>query len=229
MTGLERIIDRILGDAKERAKEILEAAQADCRAAAESYAARADQIRDDIAESAMHEGEVTVARARSAVAMTRRDLLLRARNAAIDEAFERAKAEVRDTDFGKYRELLTALLTSALIDEAETAARGLALGDEVAEFSTYEVIMNAEDRANYGAAVVEGARRAAQRRIGAERAAKLCLSEEVADIDGGLILRYGSIETNCSLSALMAQMRTALEGKVAAILFATTEGEHPNE
>ena len=48
---------------------------------------------------------------------------------------------------------------------------------------------------------------------------KLRLSNEIANIDGGLILRYGSVETNCSISALLAGMRRELEPKISAILF----------
>ena len=80
--------------------------------------------------------------------------------------------------------------------------------------------MNEKDRATYGEAVVEAAKRAAYRRIGAERAERVRLSERTAPIDGGLILCYGSIEVNCSLSMLMAEMRKALESRVSAILFA---------
>ncbi len=220
MTGLEKIIDRIIEDAKEKARVILEAAQNDCRATAEKYAAEADDIRDAIADKAEKEGEAVIAKARSAAAMTRRNLLLAARGALLDEAFERAKKEVRDADFGKYRELLTALLTSALIEQAKAEDESVSLGDEVMTFDTFEVLFNAEDKEKYGSAVVEAARRAAVRHIGAERADKLRLSDETADIDGGLILRYGDIEANCSLSMLMAGMREEAEQKVAAVLFA---------
>ncbi|MBR2464502.1 MAG: hypothetical protein IKB41_03615 [Clostridia bacterium] len=225
MTGLDKIIDRILGDAKERAREILESAQNDCRQMAQDFAARAAALRAEIAEDAQRKGEALVSRAKSAAAMERRNLLLKTKNALIDEAFEAARAEVLDTDFGKYRELLTALLAQALVEEAKNAERSLAFGDEVTEFDTYEVLMNEEDRAAYGAAVVEGAKRAALRHIGEERAAKVRLSESTADIDGGLILRYGNIEANCSLSMLLGEMRRSLESKVAAILFATEDNE----
>jgi V/A-type H+-transporting ATPase subunit E len=220
MTGLEKIIDRIIDDAKEKAREILEAAQNDCRATAEKYAREADDIRDSIADKAEKEGEAVIAKARSSAAMTRRNLLLSARGALLDEAFERAKTEVRDADFGKYRELLTALLTGALIEQAKAEDESLSLGDEVMTFDRFEVLFNAEDREKYGAAVVEAARRGAARHIGNERADKLRLSDETADIDGGLVLRYGDIEANCSLSTLFADMREEMEQKVAAVLFA---------
>ena len=223
MTGLDKIIDRILGDAKARAREILETAGAECRALAEDYATRAERIRQDIAVDAEAKGEAIVARARSAAAMERRTLLAQTRAALLDEAFEGAKAEVRDTDFGKYRELLIALLAGALVEEAESTDRAIAFGDEVAEFECYEVLFNEADRAAYGPAVVEGAKRAARAKIGAARAEKVRLSENTADIDGGLVLRCGDIELNCSLSMLMSEMRRAIESQVSAILFAESK------
>lgn len=219
MTGLDKIIDRILTDAKEDARKILETAQNDCRLTAEKYAARAEEIRTEIEEQTEAEGAAIIAKAKSAAVMTRRNILLTARAELIDRTFEAAKADIRDTDYGKYRALLSALLTSALIEEAKNTDASLSLGDEVTEFERYEVLFNAEDREKYGEAVIEDARRAVTRHIGAARAARLTLSNEIADIDGGLLLRYGNITANCSLSMLMAQMRAEMEQKVVGILF----------
>lgn len=219
MTGLEKITERILTDAKERARDILENAQEECRRMADDYAERAERIREEIAERAMREGEDMVARARSAAAMTRRDILLAAKSRMMDEAFEAAKAQICATDYGKYRELLVALLSCALIEQAKNEQESLEMGDEVAEFDTFEVLMNENDRVRFGDYVLEGARRTTERRIGSERTAKLRLSDTAAPIDGGLILRYGSTETNCSVSALLSEMRRDLEGRIAAVLF----------
>lgn len=220
MTGLEKITERILTDAKERARGILENAQEECRLMADDYAERAERIREEIAERTMREGEDMVARARSAAAMTRRDILLAAKSRMLDEAFEAAKAQICATDYGKYRELLVALLSCALIEQARNERESLEMGDEVAEFDTFEVLMNETDRARFGPYVLEGARRTTERRIGSERTAKLRLSDTAADIDGGLILRYGNTETNCSVSALLSEMRRDLESRISAILFA---------
>ena len=219
MKGLDKITERILADAKERARVILEEAQSDCRTAAAEYAARADAIAKEIADRAMQEGEQLISRARSTAAMTRRNILLAAKSEMIDETFEAAKKQICDTDYGKYRELLVALLSCALMEQASDERKTLAFGDEVTEFDTFEVLFNENDRARFGESVIEGARRVTERRIGAERAAKLRLSAECADIDGGLILRYGDVETNCSLAVLLREMRRDLEGKISAILF----------
>jgi V/A-type H+-transporting ATPase subunit E len=219
MKGLDKITDRILADAKDRARAVLESAQSDCRLAAAEYAARADAIAEEISERAMREGEQMIARSRSAAAMARRNILLAAKAEMLDEAFEAAKKQICDTDYGKYRELLVALLSCALMEQASDERKTLAFGDEVTEFDTFEVLFNENDRARFGESVIEGARRVTERRIGAERAAKLRLSAECADIDGGLILRYGDVETNCSLAVLLREMRRELEGKISAILF----------
>lgn len=223
MTGLDKIIEHILADAKEEARVILETAQKDCRAAAEQHAARAESLRAEIIEKAEAECEAIVAGAKSNAATTARNILLAKRAELIDRAFDEAKKEIKSTEFGKYPELLTALLTSALIEEASAADTTAAYGDEVTEFDAYEVIFNEADRAAHGETVVENARRAVQRHIGAERAAKLTLSGETADIEGGLILRYGNIEANCSLAMLIAQMRKELEQKISKTLFGNEE------
>ena len=219
MNGLDKITERIITDAKEQARNILEQAQADCRTAAKEYANRADAIRNRIAERTMKEGEELIARARSSAAMTRRDILIASKAKMLDKAFETAKAQICDTDYGKYRELLVALLSCALIDQAKNEQAGMELGDEVAEVDSFEVLFNATDRERFGAAVLEGARKNTERRIGTARAEKLRLSDEVADIEGGLILRYGNVEANCSISALLSEMRRELEPKISALLF----------
>jgi len=49
--------------------------------------------------------------------------------------------------------------------------------------------------------------------------AKMKLSDETRDICGGLILRRGSIETNCSVELLLELCRGELSAKLADVLF----------
>ena len=219
MTGIEKITERILADARESAKEILAKAQQDCNDTAAAFAERAERECAALSRQAMEQGEELVTRARSAAAMARRNILLEARAKILDEAFEAAKREVCDTDYGKYRELLIALLSCALLEQSKNERRSKSFGDEVEEVDRFEVLLNAKDRERFGTTILEGARRVTERRIGAEKTAKLVLSEKVADIDGGLILRYGDVEANCSIAVLLAEMRHSLEGRISAILF----------
>lgn len=219
MTGVEKITDRIAADAAKEAQAILGAAEVECRKLAEEYGNRTISERDCIAERAQAEGQRMIERAKSTAEMNHRAVLLAAKSALVDEVYEKAREKIRDTDFGKYRELLTALLVSALLELAKSEEISAALGDEVEPYDRIEVLFNHDDREKYGIDVVAEVRRRNERRIGAVRLEKLCLSEDTAAIDGGLVIRYGNIETNCSLSVLLAEMRRETEGKVASILF----------
>ncbi len=219
MTGVEKITDRIAADAAKEAQATLGAAEVECRKLAEEYGNRTIGERDRVAERAQAEGQRMIERAKSTADMNHRAVLLAAKSALIDEVYEKARVKILDTDFGKYRELLTALLVSALLELAKSEETSAALGDETEPYDRIEVLFNHDDREKYGAAVVAEVRRRNERRIGAARLEKLCLSEDTAAIDGGLVIRYGNIETNCSLSVLLAEMRRETEGKVASILF----------
>jgi V/A-type H+-transporting ATPase subunit E len=223
MTGLEKITARIEAQARERARVVLQKAEEDCCRLAEEYAARAEQTRTRIAEEAAAAREVMISSTRSAVEKEERELIAATRKALVDEAFDAAKKELFSTDYGKYRELLVALLVNALLEQDRITKQSIEMGDEVEEVERFEVLLNAADRERFGTAVVEGARRVTERRIGAANAAKLCLAPDTADIDGGLVLRLGNVELNCSLSVVLADLRTEMECRVAELLFRPEE------
>lgn len=220
MTGLEKIIERIEQEARERASAILQHSEEECTALAKEYATRAEQTRERMEREGMETIESMVNAARAQSEKTHTELLQSARRALLDEAFDRAKRELCDTDYGKYRELLCALLVSALLEQHRAEQQSIEYGDEVEEFARFEVLFNEKDRASLGAQVVADARRTVERRIGAGKAAKLTLGEQSVDIDGGLVLRFGDVELNCTLAVLMADIRRELEGRVSDILFA---------
>ncbi len=219
MTGLEKIIERIERSARERASAILQRSDEECTALARDYAVRAEQTRERLEREGVAAIEATVSAARAQSEKTHTEILQRTRRALLDEAFARAKRELCDTDFGKYRELLAALLVSALLEQHRAEQQSIAFGDEVEEFERFEVLLNENDRERFGAQVIADARRVAERRIGAAKAAKIVLGDESADIDGGLVLRFGDVELNCTLGVLMADIRRDLEGRVSDILF----------
>ena len=86
------------------------------------------------------------------------------------------------------------------------AARASVTGDE-------EIVLNARDRKAIGEKLVQ----AANKRLGNGR---LTLSEDCGDFAGGLILRRGSIEANCTVELLVELSQGELSAKVADVLFA---------
>ena len=83
----------------------------------------------------------------------------------------------------------------------------------------YEVLFNQRDRDRCGKAVIEGTQKHLASKVSPEKLAHLQLSSQTANIDGGLVLRCGNVESNCSLSILFAQLRESLEAEVARTLF----------
>ncbi len=220
MTGLDKIIERIQAEARERAGKTLQNAEAEATALAQEYAARSEKTRTRIEKEGLECVQAMLDAARAQTEKTHTEIMQNMRTKLIDEAFERAKKEICDTDFGKYRELLGALLTTALLEQHRTEQESIAYGDEVEPFEKFEVVMNAADRERFGTQVVNDVRRSVERRIGAKKASMITLGEQAADISGGLILRFGDVELNCTLDVLMADIRRELTPRVSKILFA---------
>ncbi len=217
MTGLSKITDKILAEAREDAARKLSEADARCEEIAKEYAARAEESCARLTEDAKREASEIVARAKSSEAMVRRNVLLEAKSARIDEAFSLAYQEILHLSEEQYLELLTSLLVSVMKRQAEheMTSRELYGEEDAPSFDRYEVVLNEKDHTRLGEKLLSGFRQ----RVGAPLAERVILSDETAAMDGGLIVRCGPIEMNCSLRALFEQLRPQLEPKVSRKLF----------
>ncbi len=106
--------------------------------------------------------------------------------------------------------------------EADMKARGAvleekqALMQKVFDMAQQEILLNQKDLDRYGAEFCDAVNEAL---AAAGRKACLTLCSEPADIDGGLKLKNGNVETNCSVSTLLAGERETLVPQVASMLF----------
>ena len=221
INGLNKITDKILSEAQAKADKILADAQAECDRINAEYAERADKIRSDISTEAEKGGMEYVARIRSTAANSKRNLLLQTKSDLIDGVFESVLEQTRNLELEKYNELLTGLLSAAILEQIvfEDTVRSNEDEEEAAIPEYYEVIFNQRDRDRCGKTVIEGVQKHLSGKVGAEKLSRLTLSAQTAAIDGGLILRCGNVESNCSLSILFAQLRNGLESEVALTLF----------
>ncbi|MBE6599999.1 MAG: hypothetical protein E7640_02170 [Ruminococcaceae bacterium] len=221
MKGVDKITAKIISDAENDARLKLEATAAECEKMRADYAKRAKARREEMLAEAEREAEERVKRAKAAAAVEKRNAILAARCEAVEMAFDAALAEAR-ADEGKYRDLLVKLTENAIENQVNAEARELRdYGDEeLTVYDTFELIMNKEDRAVHGQAVVDGVRRASIGRLDQSVTEKLKLSEKTANINGGVIIKYGEMEINCSLSMIFANLRSELESEVYELLFA---------
>ena len=123
--------------------------------------------------------------------MERRQMLLGAKQACIDEAFERAAEKLRNLPREEYIALL---------------ARIAAAADTGCE----EIVLSAADRESIGADVVAAANAGG---------ASFTLSDETRELGGGLVLKKGKVEANCSFDTQLRQLRQEMASDVARVLF----------
>ena len=196
MNGIEKISARILADAE------TEAAAIRAQAGEKAAQIRADYDRKIESEqqrlTAEAQADKQLERDQGAARMAARRQLLETKQALVDAAFRQAEQQLLSLPTAEYTKLC-----------AQLAARASASGSE-------ELIFCAEDRERVGQAVVEQANALLQK---AGKAAKLTLSAETRPMRGGVVLKDGLVETNCSIGTMISGLRPALSGKVAACLF----------
>ena len=210
---------KIIADAEADARATLAAAQADCEAADAAAAAKTEADCDGLRESAGREGESLIRRAKSAAEMARRDVLLETRSGLVEEAYRQAEKEIRDLPADKYAALLTGMLKAALRRQLEDEQESMRLYGENIAPAAYEILLNARDRKTYGQQLLDAVNAGSFAKIGLTRQDAVKLPNETADITGGLILRCGEVEINCSLRMMFDEVRRRTEGRVSGILF----------
>lgn len=229
MNGIEKITARIETDAKAEAAEILREAEEKAAAIREQYKAQA-QAEAKAAEAAGKEAAQRQAeRLESAAQMEAKKRLLAAKQACLNDAFDKAQEKLLALDEGEYAQLL-----------AKMAVKASKTGKE-------EIILNARDRERVGPQVVAWANtllaeaaapKAAEKagKVGGKAGAvlsavvtganallqgtaMLTLAQDTREMAGGLTLRDGNVEVNCAFETQLRVLREEMAAQVAEILF----------
>lgn len=198
MDNIEKITGRILTDANVEADKIRADAEVRCREIGEKGEADAKSVYWAAIRKGTDDAKIRMERLMSAAELEAKKQVLRAKQEIIGEAFDRAAERMRQLPPDSYAELLAAMAASS----ADT-------GEE-------EIILSAGDRERYGASIADKAndgRRAQGKKAG------LRLSGETRETGGGLILKNGNIETNCTFGAAVGELKNELTAGVAAVLF----------
>ena len=219
MVRLEKITQKIIDDANEKARLIIEEAQEKCDAINLECEQKMSAIQDSMYTDALSKGEHIKSKSMSEVAMNKRDIMLSMKNRLVDEVFLSAIKEIVELDAERYRELMTQLLCRVLSEQIESEKDSMRLYGENISPDKYEVIMNKRDKEAHGPYIVAGVRRATVGKIGGYILDKVLLSNNTADIEGGIILKCGDIEINASFESIASELRGELEGEVMETLF----------
>lgn len=221
MTGLSKITDKILDEARRDAAAKLAEADAEVARISAEYAEKANNITAAANAAAKGEAAEIALRARSGEKTLKKNALLETQSEMIDRAFAVARKEVAELEGEARLDLLTGLLCACLWSEydAEKQREAIYGEDEQDEPFIYEVLLNQRDRDKLGARLMESFKRRIVGKDMGDLPERVRLSSDTADIEGGLVLRRGSVEINNSVEAIFSYLRPRLEAEVAKILF----------
>ena len=220
MTGLSKITDKILDDAKAEAAQKLKAADAECERIRAEYQKKIDEISARANAEAKSEATEILLRAKSSEETTRKNIILKVQGEMIDRAFKTAKDELCNLSDKEKMQLFTDILIWVFSAELEAEnTRASVYGEENEGELYYEVMLNEKDRAKLGDELIKNFKRRIVGKDFGDIPARVSLSKNTANIAGGLVVRVGSVEINCSVETLVERLRPQLEAKVVKILF----------
>ena len=195
MKGTEKIIAHILADAKEQADAILAQAEQQCADIRAEYDVKAKEAYTERIRRGVADCQDRVDSMDRIARMEARKGILALKQQKVSDSFDLACEKIVNLPAEQY----TAFL-------AKLAAKASVTGDE-------EIVLNAKDASAVGSAVVDGANALLGN-------GKLTLSEKTGSFAGGLILRRGSIEANCTVELLVELCRSEMSAQIAKLLFA---------
>lgn len=198
MDGIDRIIDRIKSDAETESATAIASAEREAEETVKRFEEDAAKQAEEMMRSGAAQAEERLQRLSGVAGLEAGKNLLAAKQEMIDAAFTRAGELIADYDKEEYIAFLSAL-----------AVRYSRTGFE-------RVLLSENDRERCGEEVLQSANALL---VSSGRPGALSLSGEAAKIGGGLILRDGELEINCSIEAILHFMRDRVSGEIAGILF----------
>lgn len=194
MTGLEKIVAQIKLDADNTAESIKAKSNAQCEKLLAEAQAEADTVIKNGEIKAQQKYDDIIARANSAAELEERKIMLFARQGVISDMVSKAMDGILNLPQDKYFELIYKMISRY----SENADGIICLGEN----DLNRIPADFESKANSAAK------------------GSLKLSQTPATIDGGFILTYGSVDVNCSFSALFSDNSEKISDAVAKLLFA---------
>lgn len=196
MSGADKIIDKILDDARILSAETVEKARSNAKELIAAAVASAEKEAAAQLANSEKEAEEIKRRMMSVAELDGRKNMLCCKQQVIEEAFDAAKEALAKLETEPYR----ALVEGLILENAEGGDEILCAGKDEAVFSDDFIAAVNQKLSQSGKGGVQ-------------------LSKERADIAGGFVLRSETMERNCSFEALLRMVREEAEPEVAAILF----------
>ncbi len=194
MKGTEKIIAHIQADAKDQADAILAQAEQQCASIREEFEKKAGDLYGEKIRAGVKACQDQLDSQQRIEQMEAKKSLLAVKQEMVARSFDLAQEKIQQLPQEQYVDFLAKLAANASVS-----------GDE-------EIILNARDRAALGEQVVKAAN---EKRKGG----KMSLSADTGNFDGGLLLRRGNVEVNCTVELLVELCRGDMAAELAGLLF----------
>ena len=198
MNGIEKITARIRADAEAECAAIRAESEERCAAIRAENERAAQEEYWRLVREGVKDTEQRVQRLGRTARLEAKKSVLNMKQEAVTRAFYLAREKLAGLPEADYVAFL-----------AREASEAAITGQE-------EVILSAKDRAGCGAKAVKAANELLAKR-GLDGC--LTLSDETRPMTGGLILKQGDIEVNCTVDTLLDLSRSELAARVAEVLF----------
>ena len=198
MNGINKITDRIAAEAEAEVSAVLAEAEKSAAAVRADFAAQAKELGDTLLRQGTEEIEQKVQRADRASRLEAKKDILSLKQELVGQAYRRAMEKILAMPEADYADFLAREAGSAALTGKE------------------EIILNDADHDRLGTKVTAAANALAVKR---GLPGELKLAETTRPITGGVVLRQGDIEVNCTLDSLLELSRGSLDAEVARILF----------
>jgi V/A-type H+-transporting ATPase subunit E len=198
MNGIDKIAGRITEDGKQEAEAILAEARKEAGGLTEKYAVQAKEEAEKILAAAKSHAEEIKRRAVGAAEQDAKQQLLATKQDMITKAFDEALKKLLNLPEPEYVDLLARLAVAASSTGSE------------------EIIFSAKDQKACGQKVMD---KANQLLKAAGKKGGLTIHAEPRPFEGGLLLKAGDVEVNCTLDTILRLSKEDLTLEVAGILF----------
>lgn len=194
MKGTENIIAHIRDDAKAKADAVIAEAEKQCAELREEYNNKAKGVYVDVIRQGEKAGADLVESRDRIIGMEAKKEILSLKQEMVAKAFETAQKRILTLPKEEYLNFLTGLIKRSAVTGTE------------------EIVLNDADARDLGKELVKAANAEVD-------GAKFKLSKKTGDFAGGLILKRGNIEANCTVELLIDLCRAELSADVAKVLF----------
>lgn len=196
MSGLDKIIGRIMEQANAQASEITAQAKKEADEILAAASKEVEQMKEDAAVKSRRAIENYKSRAESAADMQKRTAVLRAKQEMIQDMLEKAYKKVCSEDEEAYFKRIETMI------------------GQYAQPEHGEIVFSNKDKdrlpQNFKARIEAAAVKAG---------GTLSVRENGADIENGFILVYGGIEENCTIRAMFDTKKDELTDIIQKILY----------